>query len=308
MNCERWRELASDFVEGSLPADTHAEAERHVVTCVSCRTDADFLRGIASTFASIPPEDAPLFFADNVRSRIEASRRNAAPVSLRDRLGRLGLATAFVGTALAGMFWGAFFPNQRTVVPATMAPALPESKSTASKGPVPSLTVGWNRRVDANDPAVDVQFSLAGADRGAVRCDIPGDKNPYRFTLTEGIAQTLRVPLSAARGDRTLAVGIRWNAGEVSGSRQVFLPLPSADQAPSVNQSFSLPEMPAPEALRELARRYGVPVVADNVPGDARLSLRAVDQPLDAVVRDGVASLGWQVDAGRDGVRVSASR
>lgn len=308
MNCERWRDLASDYVEGSLPADTHAEADRHVATCVSCRTDADFLRGMATTFASIPTEDAPLFFADNVRSRIEAKGRSSMAVSLRERLGRLGLATAFVGTAVAGMFWGAMFPNQRTVVPATMAPALPAAQPTVAKGPTPSLAVGWNQRVDATDPSIDVQFSLAGAERGAVRCDIPGDKNPYRFTLTEGIPQTLRVPLSAARGDRTLAVGIRWNAGEVAGSRQVFLPLPSADQAPSVKQSFSLPELPAGEALRELARRYGLPVVADNVPSDARLALRAVDEPLDAVLRGAVASLGWSVDSGRDGVRLSASR
>jgi len=308
MNCERWRELASDYVEGSLPADIHAEAERHVVSCVSCGTDADFLRGMASTFVSIPADDTPLFFADNIRSRIEATGRNNTALGLRDRLGRLGLATAFVGTAVAGMFWGAMFPSQRTVVPATMAPALPAAKSAVANGPTPSLAVGWNQRVDATDPAIDVQFSLAGAERGAVRCEIPGDKYPYRFTLTEGIPQTLRVPLSAARGDRTLAVGIRWNAGDVSGSRQVFLPLPSDDQAPSAKQSFSLPELPAGDALRELARRYGLPVVADNVPLDIKLAPRAVDQTLDAVVRDSVASLGWRVDSGRDGVRVSVSR
>jgi hypothetical protein len=308
MNCERWRDLASDHVEGSLAAEAHAEADRHLATCPSCRADAEFLKGMSATFREVPSEDAPLFFSDNVRSRIEAARRAQSPVSLRDRLGRLGLATAFVGTAVAGMFWGAIFPSQRTVVPATMAPALPAAKSTPTRGAVPKLAVGWNRRVDANDPAMDVQFSLSGAERGAVRCDIPGDRNAYRFTLSGGVPQTLRVPLAAARGDRTLAVGIHWNAGEAGGSRQVFLPLPNADQAPSTKQSFSLPELPAHDALRELSRRYGVAVVADNLPAEARLSFRAVDETLDTVVRNAVAEMGWQVDSGPDGVRVSSSR
>lgn len=308
MNCNQWRDLASEHMEGTLPADLRTEADGHVLSCASCRTDLDFLRGIERTFAEVPQEDPPLFFSDNIRSRIDASRRAAAPVSLRDRLGRLGLATAFVGTAVAGMFWGAMFPSERRAVPAGMAPALPRGASGPSIGPTPRLSVGWNQRADASDPAVDFSVVLAGTERGAVRCSLPGDPNQYRFALSEGVAQTLRVPLTASRGDRTLAVGIQWSAAQVSGVRDIYLPLPSTDQAPATRQSFSLPEMPARDALREIARRYAVPVVADNISGDVLLSLRAVDEPIDAVVRNGVSRLGWQVISSPDGVRVVSSR
>ena len=304
MNCEAWREIASDHTEGTLPAPRRAEADRHVAECASCRIDFAFLKGFDRVLREAPEPDPPLFLAENVVSRIEAERR--AKVPWHARLGRIGIATLMVGSAAAGMLWNAWFPDaSRGVLKAspTGGVVLPVAVRPVPAG---TLDVAWSRRVDADDPAVDVTFTLGGSERGTARCDIPGDPNAYRLPLSGGVEQTLRVPIAAARGDRTVAVRVRWNSGDGPRDRHLAIPVPGADTAPASRQSFGLPELPADEALRELARRYGIAVVADNLPEGARLGFRAVDDTLESVVRKTVEPLGWTVEALPDRLRVTA--
>lgn len=305
MNCEAWREIASDHTEGNLSGPLRVAADRHVAGCAACRADQLFLRGMDSVLRSSPEPDPPLFLAENVLSRIEADRR--ARVPWHARLGRIGIATLMTGSALAGMLWSAWFPEAgrgfRKADVAGPAVVAPGRARTVLPG---TLDVAWSRRVDADDPALDFRFTLAGSDKGVARAELPGDPNVYRLPLIGGVEQTLRVPVAAARGDRTVAVRVRWNAGEGPKDRLLVVPIPTVDAAPATRQSFGLPELPAGEALREAARRYGFSVVADGVPAEVRLTLIAVDESMEQVVRKAVEPLGWRVDAMPDRLVVVA--
>ncbi|MFM7321147.1 MAG: zf-HC2 domain-containing protein [Armatimonadota bacterium] len=305
MNCEAWREIASDHTEGTLPAARRAEADRHIAECAACRSDHAFLTGFPRILRASPEPETPLFLADNVVSRIEAEQRARLP--WHARLGRIGIATLMVGSAAAGMLWSAWFPDtNRGLLKANPAGGVVIPSAQPAPAAPGTLAMEWSRRVDAEDPALDVTFTLGGSEKGTARCDLPGDPNPYRLPLSGGVPQTLRVPVAAARGDRTVAVRVRWNSGDGPHDRRLAIPVPGQDQAPAVRQSFGLPEMPADEALRELARRYGVPVVADELPAGARLAPRAVDDTMESVVRKAVEPLGWRVEARPDRLVVVA--
>lgn len=296
MNCEQWRELASEYVEGTLTGSRRNEADAHVAACVSCRQDAAALRGIAGALRAWPEEETPLFFADNVMARIEReSRQERGWRALLPRLSRVGVGTVVAGGALAALAMTLFLPHQNQK--ASQAGVLPGAAANPAPvvGAAPKLSVRWTQRADAADPTLDVALTLENAEKGTARCELPGDSTPYRFTFTGGVPQTLKIPLAAARGEKTLAVKVVWNADTASHERYLILPVPQTDAAPAPKQSFGVRDLPLPDAARELSARYGQPVILDDVPVDSRVALHAAEETAEQVLRRQVEPLGLTV-------------
>lgn len=306
MTCSQWREIASDHIEGTLNADRRAQADAHLAGCDACRGDAAALRGIARALETLPAEDPPLFFAENVRARIDRERAERGWRALLPRLGRVGIATTLTGAVAAAFLWNAFLPTRDAGRRQQAGVVAGVSRSEgAPSAAAPRLKLTWTQRADADDPAVDVALALENADRGAARCDLAGDPNPYRFTLDADTPQTLRIPFAAARGDRTLALRIRWNADGAAHERRLALPLRADDAAPALRQSFGIRDLPLAEGVRELVRRYGVPVTLDDVPEDLKIAFDARDETAEQVLRRHLTPRGLTVAATPDGLTVA---
>ena len=107
INCTQTSELASDYVEGRLPASTARTVEEHARTCAGCRADLEAFRQVWDELSALTAVEPPLFFRENVMSAIEQRQRDAARQRvpawrlLLPHLGRVALGTAATGLAVA---------------------------------------------------------------------------------------------------------------------------------------------------------------------------------------------------------------
>ena len=61
MDCKNWREMASDYIEGTLETAAAADAmRRHAVECANCRADEASLRSLSRELNVLPDVDPPL--------------------------------------------------------------------------------------------------------------------------------------------------------------------------------------------------------------------------------------------------------
>lgn len=80
MECERVRNLLSDFLEGSLPGNEHAGVSAHLRECLPCQAVKEGLEETLLLLRSLPPMQAPPELLEGIRSRIAREEASAAPL------------------------------------------------------------------------------------------------------------------------------------------------------------------------------------------------------------------------------------
>jgi anti-sigma factor RsiW len=74
--CHNLIELLADFVERQLPADVHAELERHLAKCPQCLTQLKTYTSTVSLLRTIKEEDLPSELRWTLRSFLDRGCRN----------------------------------------------------------------------------------------------------------------------------------------------------------------------------------------------------------------------------------------
>lgn len=79
MECSRFEELLSDYIEGTLPASLNLEMDEHMARCESCRLLHDDLNTILSGSAQLQAE-VPFFLRNRLYYIPEAYSEEPEPV------------------------------------------------------------------------------------------------------------------------------------------------------------------------------------------------------------------------------------
>lgn len=325
VDCTRWRELASDYIEGSLPAPAEEAVRAHTATCAVCRLDEAALRSLSRELNVLPEVDPPLFFRDNVMAAIE--RENArAPRGpwwkMLPHLSRLAVGTAMATGAAAIIVFSAMAPGARQqssdsaarIAPAAAVPApfvnvLPDADADAVTRSPARLRIARVTTVDpgSDGPAYDFSLWLENAEGGTARFQLIGDRErAFRFNLTAGGApQTLRVPFAAVSGKDTLGLEVFWTADTKSHTRRLFVPLPQEGAAvPEERQSYGMPEGTLAEVGQQISTRYGIPVTLDDVPEGLRVTVVARSETAQEALQRALTPHGLQVTQSQSGLLI----
>jgi hypothetical protein len=331
VDCNRWRELASDNIEGTLPRATAEAIREHTESCASCRSDAAMLSAVSREMNVLPTIDPPLFFRENVMAAIGRQEprtnfwsRMFGPGSGRamgEQVVRAGVGALLAGGAAAAVCWTLLLPatlsatRNASVPGAVVAPIsalLPGGETTgAAEHASPSLRIS---RVVTMQPggaaAYDISFCLVGAEKGMASWRFLGDPHAYTFALTGSEPQSVRIPFSAAAGRPALGLQVHWTASAATHARFLFLPVPNGapganERLPAGRQSFGLPDQTLVEAAREVSSRFGTPITLDDVPGDPRVQIIAQDETAAEALTRTLAPLGLKVTESHAGIRIA---
>ena len=318
MEIERWRELASEYIEGTLPEETAAAVRAHLDASPESRAEEVQLRGLFSGLRQLPEVEPPLFFADNVMARLAREQKEKRPWwASFSRLGRTAGATLALGglaTAIAWMYWGpreAERPGVRQAH-ASLLPGLQglsQNPGSPIASPVPHVRVERSLRVVAGEPlAFDLALRLENAERGTARVSVPGDSRSYKGVFAPGTYPVINIPLSAARDAQTLLVRCEWNASGARHVKQLVVPLPEREGAGEEKQSFGLGELPLPEMARALSARYGRPITLEDVPEGLRAGVTARTETLEETLTRHLKNTGLVVSSSAAGVLIAPVR
>jgi hypothetical protein len=320
MNQERWRELASEYLEGTLTPPMQEAVEAHLRENPESRAEAEQLRSLFTELKQLPEVEPPLFFADNVMSRLQREAEQKRPwwASLMG-IGRTAGATLVLGGAAAGIAWMFLAPQQ----PTSTGNGLRQAKTTllpgmtgVEKAPgnpaalsVPHLNIERTLRVaQGEETAYEFALKLENAATGAARFLVPGDPQTYRVVFGKGKLPVLRVPLVSARDEQTMALRCDWNSGGSKHVKYLLIPLPPAEKDATLKLSFGLGEMPLPETARTLVARYGRPITLEDVPEGLRLSVTARAETLEETLVRHLKDTGLRVTSTASGVLIAPPR
>lgn len=312
MDLKQWRDLASDYIEGTLPADKMKQVQAFLATNAEARTDEALLRGITHHLSDLPEVDPPLFFADNVLSRIERERAEASQRGWRSwipNMGRLAVGSLAAGGIMAALAWNFLFPKANNQNHAGVVGGLGTRVSTTTNapvGPTPRLALSHIKRSEA---AVTISVTLENAKSGMVLASVPGAPQQTGVSLSEkeSLSRPLAVPI--APGMASCAFKLAWTAEGTQGEQWVITPLTPA-QPTTTRLSFGMGELPlTPEALEELARRYGQGITVVDVPqATRRVQFDARNETLDELLTRHLGPLGMSISRSEDRVVITATR
>ncbi|MGC4044441.1 MAG: hypothetical protein QM758_11645 [Armatimonas sp.] len=322
MNQERWRELASEYIEGTLTPPMQEAVEVHLRENPESRAEAEQLRALFAELKQVPEVEPPLYFAENVMSRIQREAEQKRPWwSSFLGIGRTAGATLVLGGAAAGIAWMFLNPQQRVnTTPGTPRQArtlLLPGLSGSEKAPgnpvalsIPHLNVERTLRVaPGEEPAFDFSVKLESATTGTARFELPGDSQNYRVVVEKGRSSTLRVPLVSARDEQTMALRCDWSAGGDRHVKYLLVPLPPAEKDDATQKlSFGLGEMTLPDTARALAARYGRPITLEDIPEGLRVSVIARTETLEETLTRHLKDTGLHVTSTGAGVLIAPLR
>lgn len=316
VNCEKWRDLASEYIEGTLTEPMASAMGEHVRSCASCQADEVALRAILREINTLPEVDPPQFFHENVMAAIEReqARRPAGPwwKTLLPQVGRTAAGTLVAGGVIAAALFGIVLPGEMNNVQTAGPPAislLPGTNEDTEKRAESGVLRISRRTIELNGrgPTFNFNFWLENADRGTVRVDIAGVKDSYRFNLVPNREETLQIPFDVAAGKSTIDLRVFWTVDGESHSRYIFLPIPREEEdLPRERQAFGLPVTDILSTAREIASRYGVPISLDDISPTAQVAVIARDETAEETLRRTLDPLGLTVAASRAGLLIQA--
>lgn len=73
--CQQWVELVTDYLEGALPPELHAAADRHLADCPHCREYLQQMRRTIALSGRLRQGDVPADVVDALVSAFEEYRR-----------------------------------------------------------------------------------------------------------------------------------------------------------------------------------------------------------------------------------------
>lgn len=307
MNFNDWRELASEYIEGTLPPQQMGEVRAFLASSPEARADEAALKALTRELRGLPEVDPPLFFADNVLSRIQREQEAAHQRSWRTWLpnfGRLAAGSLVTGAALAALGWVLFFPTEHKGVGAGTV-VVPNATTNTVAGPLPKLVVG---KPLLRTEALEFQLTLENADRGSVLARVPDGKPSGLFFGHESDAtQILRVPVDAPAGVAT--VELTWTGNGTKGEKWLVEPLVPQGSTPVTTLSFGQPELPLVKAVAEVVRSYGQAVTLEDLPNpEVKVRLDARNETLEALLKRHLEPLNLSVTVVGDRLMVSPKR
>ena len=325
VDCAKTRELASEYLEGTLPAALMRGVQGHADSCSACASDLRALQSVWESLNSLPEVEPPLFFRENVMLAVQREKESRQPRgwrSLLPQLGRVAANTLLTGGAVAAIAWTLLVPTPDAtggtevaglprpnggLLPGVVAPR--EATTTQTN---PQLQIRRTTTVDPeHGPSYEFALWLEGADRGTVRVHLLPDDAvngeapaAARFTLAQGAPQALRVPLGAVQGE-TINLYVFWTAGGQSHSKRLFVPVPKDDSLPASQQSFGLRESRLAEAAREVAARFGQPVTIEDVPNLDKVTVTARQETATQALRRALSGRGVRISYSAAGILVA---
>lgn len=309
MDLKQWRDLASDYIEGSLPAEKMKEVRAFLATSPEARTDEALLRGITRHLNDLPEVDPPLFFADNVMARIEREQEAARQRSWRGwlpNLGRLALGSLAVGGVLAVVAFKLIAPPKAPddIKTGGLVTATSKPVEKVASGPAPVLKLS---KPQLTGNTVKVYLTLENAKSGMVLASIPGAAQQTGVSLggDEPETRPLEVPVTEGMGVRSFKLA--WTADGSHGEQWVITPL-AGEQPASLRLSFGMGEQSlTPQALEELARRFGQGITVVDLPqADRKVHFDARNETLDELLTRHLGPLNMQVTRVENRVVISA--
>ena len=313
IDCTKWRELASDYTEGTLPKPMQEAISLHLAGCAACREEEVMLRGIYRELNVLPEVDTPLFFRENVMSAIEREGTRPAGAwwqSLLPNYSRLAIGTGLAACAIAALTFAVLAPKSGQTVQTQTAGQSAQALLASSQSPVavrsgaPSFVMSRITTVIPGDGAAyDFTFHLQNADSGTARFAVGEDARQFRFALKGSAPQTLRVSPAMLTGKKVLELSADWSVNQASHTRQMFVPIAATDTTPEAVQSFGLPEGTLADVARELSVRYGQAITLDDV-SDTKVRLTMRDETLESGLHRELAPLGLTVTSTPDGLHI----
>ncbi|MDX1931150.1 MAG: zf-HC2 domain-containing protein [Capsulimonadales bacterium] len=315
IDCKKWRELASDYIEGTLPAEMRDTLSAHLAGCARCRQDEVALRSIARELNVLPETDPPLFFRENVMAAIERQGVRSASNPwqwLLDNYRRptvSGPLTAAFAVVIGLAVWlprGGGSSDVRQAAGIT-APELAPSPEPIRRAPELKIT-RITTVLPGEGAAWDFSFHLANAESGSVRFKVGSVDQEYPFRMNGALPQTLRISPAVLADKKLLELRANWTADGVMHTRTLFLPVVNEGQPmPDARQSFGLPEATLVDSAREIALRYGQPIILDDVAQDQVVRLTAKDESAEDTLRRQMTPMGLTVEMTSDGLVVESS-
>ena len=335
MDCQRWRELASDYIEGTLTGPALAAMREHTEACAKCQREEEVLRAMCRELNVLPQVDPPLFFRENVIAAIEREQKaQAKPWWNPAGIKHWALGTTFVGATCA-LFAVAYLndvsnrkpdetgnrPVRANVLPSSPSGLLPGTENERATGnvPAPRLRVSRATTIYAGrGPAYSFSFWLENAERGTMRIRLNNDRNSerqdQRLHLFGTNPETLIAPFDVVPTPEDapappMDLQLLWTANNRSHERRLLVPVAQpGDSLPEARQSFGLPEGDIASAGREIAARYGRPVTLDDVPADLRVQLVARDETALNTLRRHLEPLGLRVSESKAGLLIEGGQ
>jgi anti-sigma factor (TIGR02949 family) len=74
MQCEDALRLLAQYLDRELSDGEHAEVERHLTTCRSCFSRAEFERRLKGELAALSATDVPTALQDRIRALLDSTR------------------------------------------------------------------------------------------------------------------------------------------------------------------------------------------------------------------------------------------
>jgi len=316
VNCGKWRDLASEYVEGTLPPPMREVMANHVKTCPSCQEDEKILHGLYAAMSDLPEVDPPSFFADKVMARIEREQA-AGPWWQRmlaglPNLGRTVFGVGLASAAAVAVVWCINRPvNVNSLLKATLMPDAASLSITGS--PLPRLRV-----IESHDlregKTYGFRFRIENSDSGNVRVYVPNAaKSVYSFTVNKQETSPVYLPLALARDQKTLALTIDWEANipnaqsgkqEMAHSRALVVPLPQAANSVDERLTMDLPEMRLADAVRMMAGEYGAAVAMEDIQFSEKVRLTAKNETLVEALQRQLSPLGLKIEFSANGIAI----
>ena len=306
MDSKQWREIASEYIEGTLSADKAREVREFLAISPEARLDELALRGITQNLNDLPDIDPPLFFADNIIARIEREREEAQQKSWRSWLpnfGRLALGSLVAGGVMAGVAWQFFFPRANQVNQAGLVGGHTNSVQPTSAAPKPILKLS---AVKVEEATLTFNLTLENAESAMVLASVSGGPTTgVSLGGTEPPIRPLKVPLDPAQDVQV--VKLLSAAGGIKGEQWLITPLVNLQPA-SARLSFGMGELPlTPQALSELAKRFGQAITVVDVPqSERRIQFDARNETLEELLMRHLGPLGMTVTRVENRVVLSA--
>jgi hypothetical protein len=302
MDCTTWRECASDHIDGTLPTKLAREADAHVLTCADCAADMAGIQTLCADLTALPAPEVPLYFSDNILSKIEAQRESAKEPWWR--AARLGITTTLAGATVASFVWMQAHPV--VDAPNRIRAGAGASRRIAAPAPVaaPELNTRWMLHADAATPTFDVELTLLSKSAGTAKCTITGDPHAYRFTLAPGVANHFRIPMSLVQNENIATVDIQWTSGDTTHKRIEHHPLSPESPTPR-RQSFGIRDLPISDAAREVARRYNIPITLQDIPETTRIRVSPIHATAEEALTSALTGSGCTLVTTPDGLYIS---
>jgi hypothetical protein len=318
MNDEKWLELASEYIEGTLHPEMHEKVRVYLTENKQAQKEEQELRGILQELGTMPEVDPPMFFRENLMKALEAQTKAAQEKKPWWQLTRFMQGSLVVGGAFAALTLGILLPqlnNQpgegnmaeaslgKSLAPPTMTgSALPEAivnaTNTANTTPA-QIRVTQGILKDKN--RYEFALTLSQSKSAFVRIEVPG-REAQVATLNENATQAIQVEPDANAS--VLHLGIRWTSAGNSQEKQFYLPTGAGTAKPTWSNPGEGSTLD--KALMNLVAYYGKPVTVENVDTHAvRVPTLVQEAGLQQTLSERLAPMGLIVTQSNDGVIIT---